>query len=78
MEDWKVITIQAIIQPSNLSSFHSSNFPTPNPAEPEPKGFAQKLAILLFGKPTCFVQYLMREIQVTERFSRHGVENFPQ
>jgi hypothetical protein len=55
----------------------------PKPAEPEPKGFAQKPAILLFGKRTCFVQYLMREIQVTERFnerstvSRHGVENFP-
>jgi hypothetical protein len=49
----------------------------PNPAEPEPKGFVQKLAILLFGKRICFVQYLMREIQLTGLFSRHGVENFP-
>ena len=50
---------------------------SPNPAEPEPKGFVQKLAILLFGKRICFVQYLMREIQLTGLFSRHGEENFP-
>jgi hypothetical protein len=31
------------------------NFPHHNPAEPEPKGFAQKLAILLFGKRIRFV-----------------------
>jgi hypothetical protein len=60
--------------PSILPTFHSSN---PNPAEPEPTGFTQKPAILLFGKRICFVQYLMREIQLTGLISRHGVENFP-
>jgi hypothetical protein len=88
MDEWI-----AVIHLSTLPFFHPSIHPPiypstrpffhPNPAEPEPKGFAQQSAILLFGKRICFVQYLMREIQVQVDFnerstvSRHGVENFP-